>query len=251
VTLLGTFIGVFSGILSVVISIISTVVGIFTGLVSAVTSIFGAIFGAIAGVWNSIFGFISGIVTRIASFISGIFSGVADAIGGVFRGIGSAVHDVFDTVVGFLKGIINGAIGILNSGIDFINTKLIDTANKVPFVDIPHIPHIPTLHEGGVFSSNVPAGEGLALLRDDELVVTPEQRSTADDLLRALLGGDLPTAPAAAPAAAEATPTVVNHITQLPGEDGAVLAARVSQNTVWRLNSGVTRRVGATAGGAP
>ena len=246
-TVIGAVLGFVGTVIGAIVGFVSTVVGIFSGLFSAVTGIFGAIFGAISGVWNSIFGFVSGIVSKIAGVISGVFHGVADAIGGVFSGIGSAVHNVFDSVVGFIKGIINGAIGILNAGIDFINTKLIDTANKVPFVDIPHIPHIPTLHEGGVFQSNVPAGEGLALLRDDELVITPEQRTTADHLLRALLDGNVPQTPAAATAsAAEAAPAVVNHITQLPGEDGLVLAARVSQSTVWNLNNG-TRRVGTGA----
>jgi hypothetical protein len=40
--------------------------------------------------------------------------------------------------------------------------------------------------------------------------------------------------------------SVTNHITQQPGEDGSVLAARITNDTVWRLNSG-TRRVGAGA----
>jgi hypothetical protein len=53
----------------------------------------------------------------------------------------------------------------------------------VPFVNIPHIPHIPHLHEGGVFEATYGSEEGLALLRSGELVVTPEQRTTADDLL--------------------------------------------------------------------
>jgi hypothetical protein len=42
---------------------------------------------------------------------------------------------------------------------------------------------------------------------------------------------------------------IVNNVTQQPGEDGTVLAARVTQGVVWNLNNGITRRVGAPAGG--
>jgi hypothetical protein len=35
--------------------------------------------------------------------------------------------------------------------------------------------------------------------------------------------------------------TVVNNVTQQPGEDGSVLAARVTQGVVWNLNAGITR----------
>jgi hypothetical protein len=41
--------------------------------------------------------------------------------------------------------------------------------------------------------------------------------------------------------------TVVNNVTQQPGEDGSVLAARVTQGVVWNLNAGITRRVGVAA----
>jgi phage-related protein len=261
ITIAGIFLQVFGTILQVVISVLTTIIStaisfvsgvlsVFTTIIGAVTGIFGAIFGVIRSVWDGIFGFVSGIVSKVAGVISGVFSGVADAIGGVFSGIGNAVHNVFDSVVGFIKGIINGAIGILNSGIDFINSKLIDTANKVPFVNIPHIPHIPTLHEGGVFQSHVPAGEGLALLRDDELVITPEQRTDADRLLRALLDGNLPPAPPGGEAGGAGV-QINQHITQLPGESGAAFAARSSADLVWDLNNGATRRVGAAAGATP
>jgi hypothetical protein len=104
-----------------------------------------------------------------------------------------------------------------------------------------------------VFASNVPAREGLALLRDDELVVTPEQRIIADDLLRSLLAGRLTGQDGApgAPGTAGQAVQVVNNVTQQPGEDGAVLAARVTQGVVWNLNGGITRRVGVAAEVSP
>lgn len=258
ITVAGAILGAFTSILSVVIGVLTTIInfiidwdrfliGIFTSIIGAVTGIFSSIFGVIRSIWGGIFGFVSGIVTQIAGVISGVFSGVGHAISSVFSGVGGAVSDAFGSAVGVVKSAINGVIGIINGAIGFINSKLIDTANKVPFVNIPHIPDIPRLHEGGVFDSGVPAGEGLALLRDNELVVTPEQRATADDLLRSLLGGTLPAGTTTTTNVGGGV-TINNHITQLPGESGAALAARTNADTVWNLNNGVTRRVGAAAG---
>jgi hypothetical protein len=112
-------------------------------------------------------------------------------------------------------------------------------------VDAPDIPRIPTLHSGGEFYTGT--GEGLALLRDRELVITPEQRVIADNLLRDLLGGTLPAAGTTAGAPAAAPVQVTNHVTQLPGESGLALAARVTQGTVWNLNHRITRRTGDAA----
>jgi phage-related protein len=244
VSLAGVFIGVFATILSTVMSVIGTVVGIFSGLLSAIGSIFSSIFSVISGVWNSIFGFISGIVSRITGAISGAFSGVVSTISGIFSGIGNIVSGAFDTAVGAVKSAINFVIDIINGAINFINTKLIDTANLVPFVDIPHIPKIPHLHEGGIFEATYGSEEGLALLRSGELVVTPEQRKTADELLSDLLAGRL-SAATPAPQPAQPPVQINQEITQLPGEDGGTLAARITQGVVWNLNNG-TRPVGAT-----
>jgi phage-related protein len=233
VAVIGVFINLASTVIGVVTGFVSGLIQIFVGLVSAISGIFQSIFSVISGVWNSVFGFVSGIVSKIASAITGVFSGVGNAISGVFSGAVNAV-----------KGVINTIIGVLNGAIDFINSKLIDTANKVPFVNIPHIPHIPTLHEGGIFTSGAPAGEGLALLRDQELVATPEQQLLANDLLASLLNGTIPTPAAGAAGTTGAGVTVVNNVTQQPGEDGTVLAARVTQGVVWNLNAGITRRVG-------
>lgn len=241
VTIVGAFIGFAATVIAVVVGFVSTVVSIWTGLIGTVVGIYAAIFGVIRGVFTSIASFVSGIVSRIAGSISGAFSGVVGAISGIFSGIGGVVSDAFSGVTGIITGAINGAIGIINSGIGFINDKLIDTANQVPFVDIPHIPKIPKLHTGGTFWSGSPAGEGLALLRDDETVVTPEDRDRAAALLVAAAGGRPPAGAAPAAAGPAAGAQVVNHITQQPGESGQVLAARVSQQTVWNLNAGITR----------
>jgi hypothetical protein len=149
--------------------------------------------------------------------------------------------------VGVVKTVINGLIGFINGAIHMINTNLIDTANKIPFVNIPHIPDVPRLHEGGVFTSGLPAGEGLAVLRDNELVVTPEQRTTADDLLRALLSGNLPGTTTTTTTAVGGAQVQID-VHAAPGMDVAELSAHVATDLGWSLSAGSTAPTARFAG---
>lgn len=188
------------------------------------------------------------------SFITGlpgrIWNGLK-SMGSMLVQLGTdLMHGLVDGISSAAQFVGNVAKNVVNAIIGFINDKMIDGINGLLdftiagiHINVPDIPHIPKLHEGGVFQSYMPQGEGLALLRDNELVATPEQRRTADNLLRALLSGNLP-APAAAPGGGAST-QVINNITQLPGESGAALAARVSDRVVFNLNNGVTAPVGA------
>lgn len=222
---IGAFIGMASTVATVVIGFVSGIIGVFTGLWTGITSVVSRIVG---GVTTTFGGLRDGVV--------GIFTGIADTVGGLFEGIGAAVKTALNVVIRGINGSVISGINLVIDGVNFVN----------PFDDIPHVPKIPTLHMGGVFDSGSLAGEGLALLRDDELVATPEQRVIADNLLRSLLDGDLP-APTAATGTAAVGASVTNYITQQPGESGASLAARVTQGVVWNLNAGITRPVGAGA----
>lgn len=90
--------------------------------------------------WNDMIGWFAGIPGRIASGAKGMWNFVTDG----------------------LKGALNGAIGLVNDGIWFINDKLIANANRLPGVNIPWIPYIPYLAEGGVTTGPTLAmiGEG-------------------------------------------------------------------------------------------
>jgi phage-related protein len=205
-----------------------------------VTSIYASIFGVIRGVFTSIAGWVSGVVAGIAGSISGAFSGVVGAIAGMFAGISGAVSGAFSGVAGIVKGAVNGIIGAINGAIGGIN-GMIDVANKIPFVNVPHIGAIPRLHSGGFYDSGSSAGEGLALLRDRELVATPEQQATANDLLGRLLSGRLATGDTTTVGGASTTVQITENVYAAPGESAAVTAARATQGVVWNLNAGITR----------
>jgi len=68
----------------------------------------------------------------------------------VFGGMADVVSAAFHAVVGNVKGSINIVIGLINDAIHFIDHDFIDNANKIPGVNFPHIPSIPSLATGGI-----------------------------------------------------------------------------------------------------
>ena len=106
----------------------------------------GAITDWISTQWKNIGKTISGWVGRIKGFFSGMWDGVVNG----------------------LKNSLNGIIGLLNDGIYGVN-KLISGANRIPGVDIPFVPYIPYLAEGGITTGPTLAmiGEG----REQEAVL--------------------------------------------------------------------------------
>ena len=132
------------------------------------TEVFGPVLG---GVINGFFTTIKGVWDGIKK----IFDGIIDFIKGVFtgdwerawKGVKEIFGGIFDALVAIAKAPINLIIGILNKAIGGIN-KLIEGFNGlgfevpdwVPFlggkswhVNIPKIPEIPTLAEGGILTS--------------------------------------------------------------------------------------------------
>jgi hypothetical protein len=184
----------------------------------------------------------------IAGLPGRIWNGLKN-MGGMLVSLGTdLMHGLVDGISSAAQFVGNVAKNVVNAIIGFINDKMIDGINNLLdftvagiHINVPDIPHIPKLHEGGVFQQD----EGLALLRAGELVVTPEQRASAESLLSGLLRGG-PTAPAGA--AGPAPITIEEHVHQAPGEPPGAVAALVTQNVVWRLNGGITRTVGAAGG---
>lgn len=101
----------------------------------------------------------------VVGFVTGLPDRIADAASGMWDGIKSA-----------FKGVINWIIRAWN-GLEF----------KIPGFDPPGpgpkfggftlgVPDIPELHSGGTYHAPPGQSEGLAMLRDGERVLTPEQQ---------------------------------------------------------------------------
>ncbi|MFJ6386453.1 hypothetical protein ACIQJT_02470 [Streptomyces sp. NPDC091972] len=104
----------------------------------------------------------------ITGWISNMWSTVAGVVLSAVRRIGGFFNGMWDGITAGLKAALNGAIYLINLGIQSIN-DLIYGANRLPGVDISYVPYIPYLAEGGVTTGPTLAmiGEG----REQETVL--------------------------------------------------------------------------------
>jgi hypothetical protein len=238
-------------IIATIIGLVALIIANWDKVKTFTVNAFRAVVDFVVGAWR-------GLVNTVSSGISNVISFVSGLPGRILRGIGNLGSLLVGVGGDLMRGLVNGisaaasfvgnvARNIVNGIIGFINSKVIDGINGLLEFSIagitinpPDIPHIPRLHSGGVFDSGT--GEGLALLRDDELVATPEQRAVADDLLRGLLAGRLP---AARPdgAAAVAGTNVQIDVHGAPGMNVGELSAQVGVDLGWQLSARTGRPV--------
>lgn len=142
--------------LTPVIKVLADVVGgALTGAIETVMPILEALMDVLGG---------------IIDFVAGVFSGdwekAWNGIVGIFKGI-------FNLIPSVVEGVINGAIGLINGIIKGIN----NITGKIGIPSIPLIPNVqlPRFHAGGIVDFE--AGEGPALLKDGEMVLTQAQQA--------------------------------------------------------------------------
>lgn len=112
--------------------------------------------------WNSV-------ISPVGQWIGDSINNLGGIVGGVFNSMADTMKNAFNGVEGIVKGVINSVIDAVNGGIGGINS-LIDTANSVPGVSLPHLGTIPHLATGGTIS-----GDGIALVGENgpEIVSLP------------------------------------------------------------------------------
>ena len=168
-------------ILQTLFSALQPLFDIFTKIAEIVGSVLGPVIETLANIFSEVLGgainaimpIIQGVMDIFGSvidFITGIFSGnwekAWDGIVGIFKGI-------FNLIPTIVEGIINGAIGIINGIISGINAL----TGLIGIPEIPKIPNVslPRFHVGGIVDFK--AGEGLALLKSGEMVLTQRQQA--------------------------------------------------------------------------
>jgi len=190
---IGGIIAAVTFLAAVIIANWDTIAGAFSAAWEAIKGAFMTGINFIVAVWNSFVGFFKGIITWIATAASNVWEGGKNAVVAVKNWI----IDQWNGVVGFFASIpakvgqalagIGSAIGnafkaALNVAIDVINW-FIDRANNIiyginlvnPFDDIPSIPHVKRLHQGGVVPGS-PGSERLAILEAGETVIPADTR---------------------------------------------------------------------------
>jgi hypothetical protein len=106
-----------------------------------------------------------GIIIRnwgaITGWVSRQWAGITKNVSSAVAKIGSFFGGMWDGITTGLRGALNGAIGLINGAIGGINS-LISGANRIPGVNIPFVPYIPYLAQGGVTTGPTLAmiGEG-------------------------------------------------------------------------------------------
>lgn len=260
-TLVGLIIQHWDTIKNATVAAWDAVVGFVTGIPGRLLAGLSALGSMIAGVASSawqwfydtvvtkvgaLISFVGGIPGRIVSVLSGVGSLLVGLGGDLIRGLVNGISAAAGFVGDVGRNIVNAIIGFVNEQVIGRINNLLEFSVAGITINPPDIPRIPRLHSGGIFDSG--SGEGLALLRDQERVVTPEQRVIADRLLGDLLSGSLSAGQAAAVTGGAAQ--VTQHIYGAEGQSVRELAAVVSRDTVWALGTSATRQVPVAAGGA-
>lgn len=130
---------------------------------------------------NNVMPVISGVMQTLSyllDFITNVFQGnwesAWDSIVGYFR-------SVFENVANVAAMAINNVVDTINSMLGGIN----NVTAKVGISAIPEIPHVPTFHVGGIVDFD--KSEGMALLKDGEMVLTAKQQKQLFDIANGMV----------------------------------------------------------------
>lgn len=184
-------------------------------IVKSVADVFSSILGGAIEAVMPLLENLMDIFGAIIDFLTNVFTGNWEA---AWQGIVDIFKGIINLVPTIIEAVINGAINLINGIIGGIN-------RITGIIGIPAIPLIPKVqlprfHAGGIV--NFRTGEGLAILKDGEMVLTQRQQAE----LFALANG------AASRAAAAATAPVYASIS-LTGDvqvDGFKLGRVVLKN---------------------
>ncbi len=162
----------------------NTLIPVFLFLWETVRAVWDGVTSAIGTAW----GFVSDVFGKLMAGIERVRSWIGDkveAVVGFFTSlperIASAVTGLWDGLTNSFRNAINLIIGLWNGlaipsftigGWDAFGITL--PSFTTPRIEVPDLP---ILHSGGVFSAPQPGGEGLALLRDGERVLTRAQQN--------------------------------------------------------------------------
>jgi phage-related protein len=133
--------------------------GVMVAVRTGISNAWNAVYNAVSGALNRVWGVIRGVWNRVIGFIQGAM----DRIKGIASGAWEILGNIGSGVMDGLKAAVNAVVDGINTVIGGINWA-IDTANKLPGPDIPRIPTIPRLAQGGVVSPS--QGGTLALVAE-------------------------------------------------------------------------------------
>ena len=147
----------------------------FSKLADIAGSAFKKISDMVKIIWGPIGDWIEGLWGGIKDFLINIWETISDYGISIWEHFVHRLANIWGGITGALKGFVNIFIQAINWVIRAMNKFKVTIPDWVPLYGGKtwgfNIPSIPYLHKGGVFRSAIPGGEGLAMLKDREVVL--------------------------------------------------------------------------------
>ena len=169
--ILNLIISLVEPILNLIMAAIQPLIEIFATLISTILEPIMPILSAVANVITSVLGAAIQAIQPIIQSLTSVFQGLIDFITGVFsgnwsqawNGIVQVFGGLWDSLVGIVKAPINAVIGLINKAIGALNSISVTIPDWVPIVGGNtfgiDIPTIPMLASGGFTDGVSIAGE--------------------------------------------------------------------------------------------
>lgn len=164
-----------------VIDVLSPLIELFSQLVGQIISAIMPAIQKLAEIFGTVLAKAIELISPILDGLMDVFGGLIDFISGVFsgnweqawNGIVDMFKGIFNLIPTIIESILNGAIWIINQLIGGINAL----TGAIGIPAIPTIPDVtlPRFHTGGIVDFAM--GEGPALLKDGEMVLTQKQQA--------------------------------------------------------------------------
>lgn len=149
-------------------------------------------FDTVETIWDTVKGIFEGITEFLTSTFSGDWEGAWNSIVGIFETVFGGIVDIAKTPINAVIGLINGMLGALESGLNWVISKINTISFEVPSwvpgiggqvwgFNLPAVSfgRVPYLAEGGYVKANTPQ---LAMIGDNRHqgeIVAPEDKLQA------------------------------------------------------------------------
>ena len=158
----------------------------FPNIADIAGSVFKKVSDVVKNIWGPIGDWIENLWGGIKDYLINIWESISDYGVSIWKYFVHRLAGVWGGITGALKGFVNVFIQAINWVISAMNKFRVTVPEWVPVYGGKtwgfNIPKIPYLHKGGVFRSATPGGEGLAMLKDREVVIEEGKLKTGNNI---------------------------------------------------------------------
>ena len=174
-----------SGIGTTVSTVWDWITARVSGAMSWVGSIISGAMAFISGLWSGGWDGIKSIASGAWDAITNGVRGALDGVSNLFRGAVDGIGRIWGNITEAVKGPVRGVL-------EFIRDKMVGPINSIMSTvgASPIDFQVPQFHTGGYTGDKLAGREGLALLRNDEYVMSPQATARFRPILEALNAAD-------------------------------------------------------------